>query len=315
MIAIAHPMQALVKYHGLRDWRLRIPYHDSISVNMDALWTETSVEFAEEDRAVINGETVAGKQFERILAVVNKVRGLAGVKEKISIVSENSVKYSEAKGLGFSSSAGAALAAALFKLIKLDKKFGWNLREISKIARLFSGSACRSAVGGYAIWHAGGDDTSSYAERIADEPEMGIVIVPLQSDGRTEEAHLDVESSPFFDARIRSASKRVKEMRKAIKTKDLKRVMELAEIDSLELHALTMTGRRGLVAYKPESIQIMGEIRRMREEGTEAYFSMQTGPSVFVNTYPEDVKKVRRRIGELELKTIVSSVGGEVRIV
>ena len=43
--AIAHTMQGLLKYHGLKNHELRIPFHDSISVNLDALYTKTTVEF------------------------------------------------------------------------------------------------------------------------------------------------------------------------------------------------------------------------------------------------------------------------------
>ena len=55
--AIAHPMEGLIKYHGLRDHELRIPFHDSISVNIEALNTKTTVEFGEfdEDSFVIGG--------------------------------------------------------------------------------------------------------------------------------------------------------------------------------------------------------------------------------------------------------------------
>ena len=43
--AKAHAMQGLLKYHGMKDSKLRIPYHDSISVCLDALFTKTTVEF------------------------------------------------------------------------------------------------------------------------------------------------------------------------------------------------------------------------------------------------------------------------------
>ncbi|MCS7117818.1 MAG: diphosphomevalonate decarboxylase, partial [Thaumarchaeota archaeon] len=43
--ARAFTMQALVKYHGMRDWDLRIPYHDSISVNTDVAYVDATVEF------------------------------------------------------------------------------------------------------------------------------------------------------------------------------------------------------------------------------------------------------------------------------
>ena len=56
--AIAHTMQGLLKYHGLKDYDLRIPFHDSISVNLEALWTKTTVEFGnwENDSLIINGK-------------------------------------------------------------------------------------------------------------------------------------------------------------------------------------------------------------------------------------------------------------------
>jgi mevalonate pyrophosphate decarboxylase len=172
-------------------------------------------------------------------------------------------------------------------------------------------------VGGYAQWHAGWDDESSYAERIAGRKDLdlGIVIVPLSSEVRTEEAHREVETSPFFNARVKSASKRCSEMRDAILKGDLIRVAQLAEIDSLELHALTMTGEKGLVAYKPESILLMSEIRKMRQNGLNAYFSMQTGPSVFINTYPEEVNEIKAWVEELGLRAIESGVGEEVKLV
>jgi len=131
--AIAHPMQALVKYHGLKDWKLRIPFHDSVSVNVDALWTKTSVEFGdfEQDYIEINNKPVQGDAFQRCLAVVNRVRELAGTEDRVKVMSENSLDYAEAKGLGFSSSGGAALAAAAFKAARLDEEYGWDLKLIA----------------------------------------------------------------------------------------------------------------------------------------------------------------------------------------
>ncbi|MDI6640358.1 MAG: hypothetical protein QMD78_06015 [Methanocellales archaeon] len=314
--AIAHPMQALLKYHGLKDWELRIPFHDSISVNIDALWTRTTVEFGDfgQDVIIMNGARVMG--HKRCLAVVNRMRELAGIEDDVRVESENSISYDEVKGLGFSSSGGAALAAALFKASHLDEKYGWDLKLISRMARRLAGSAARSVVGEYARLYAG-DDESSYAEKIATKADldMRMVIVPISSDIRTEEAHHDVMTLPFLAARIKSASVRVEEMEAAIKDGDLEKVAMLAEIDSLELHGLTMTGKHGLVAYKPESIAVMSEIRRMRQDGMEAYFSMQTGPSVFINTYPECVQDVKERIESLGLRTILAGVGGEVKIV
>ncbi|MEM4343740.1 MAG: hypothetical protein QXT91_05325, partial [Candidatus Caldarchaeum sp.] len=114
--AVAHPMEGLVKYHGLRDWRLRIPYHDSISVNLGAFTTTTEVEFGDfgESTAVINGVRVSGRELQRIQTVVEYVMKLAGFEADFRVVSNNSIPLGRVKGLGFSSSGGAALAVASF---------------------------------------------------------------------------------------------------------------------------------------------------------------------------------------------------------
>ncbi|MFQ5910383.1 MAG: diphosphomevalonate decarboxylase, partial [Thermoplasmata archaeon] len=54
--AVAHPIQGLVKYHGLQNERLRLPFHDSISVCTAPLATHTTIEFGdgEESSALID---------------------------------------------------------------------------------------------------------------------------------------------------------------------------------------------------------------------------------------------------------------------
>ena len=52
---VANTMQALVKYHGLKNWELRIPYHDSISVNTTSLYSEVKVAEGGEGRLLVAG--------------------------------------------------------------------------------------------------------------------------------------------------------------------------------------------------------------------------------------------------------------------
>ena len=317
--AIAHPMQALVKYHGLKDWNLRLPYHDSISVNLDALWTKTTVEFGdfEKDSITINDIEQDGNVLQRSLSVVDKIRVMADLEARVKIVSMNNLALGEVKGLGYSSSGGAALAAAAFKSAGLDSKYGLDMSIISRIARLLAGSACRSVIGEYSRWYAGKDDLTSFAEKIAskDDLDIGMIAVPLPSDFSTEEAHREVESSGFFHARIESVIKRVNEMERVIKDGSIEKVGELAELDSLELHALTMTGTRRMILLKPESLRLIQMVRKKRNQGLPVYFSMQTGPSVFINTYPENLEEILEEIRSLGMTGIRSGVGEGVRIV
>ena len=316
--ALAHPMQALVKYHGLRDWSLRIPYHDSISVNVDALYTVTEVEFGNypADRALVNGIELSGRELERIRTVLDRVRTHAGIEEKAFIVSTNSIPKGGAKGLGFSSSAGAALAAAAYKAAGLDKIMGWDSRLLSRIARLLAGSACRSVVGYFARWYAGNSDEDSYAISFSDGRDLplSMVIVPLPHDISTETAHREAEQSPFFKERCITAQSRCDMVQEAVIAGDLERLGRLVEQDSMELHAVTMTGPSRLVLLTPESLKVLKIVMDLRREGVECYFSMQTGPSVFINTYRENTAYISSRLEDSGFKPIVSSVGGPARV-
>jgi phosphomevalonate decarboxylase len=303
-----------VKYHGLKDWKLRLPYHDSISVNTTSLGSEVVVREATEGG---EGELlVDGKRNEdalkRIQNVSERLAGKGFQELGLDLDSSNFPRL-DAKGLGFSSSAGAALTLALFHAAR---KGNPDYTELSRVARLFAGSASRTVVGGFARLYAGKGYEDTYAEKFADEKELPLrmVIVPLTSAVRTEDAHREVESSPFFKSRIESASKRCEVMQKAILAGDLRKVGELTEQDTLELHSITMTGTNRLVIMSPDTIRIITKVRELRSNSVEAYFSMQTGPSVFINTSEEDEDKVRRAISHMGYKTILSGVGKGARI-
>ncbi len=311
----ANTMQALVKYHGLKDWKLRIPYHDSISVNTTSLGSQVVVR--EAGKGATGELLVEGEENEdalrRLQGVSKQLTGKAFEDLGLRLESGNFPRL-DAKGLGFSSSAGASLTLALFHATSMQKKPDYT--ELSRVARLFAGSASRTIVGGYSRLYAGKGYEDTYAEKFADEKDLPLrmVIVPLTSAVRTEDAHREVESSPFFKSRIESASRRCGEMEKAIKGGDLRKVGELVEQDTLELHSITMTGVNRLVIMSPDTIRIIMKVRELRSNSVEAYFSMQTGPSVFINTSEEDEEKVRRAVSHMGYKTILSGVGREARI-
>jgi len=309
--AVAFTMQALVKYHGLRDWKLRLPYHDSISVNTTSMKTEASITDARK-----GGVFIEGKQNDsanaRLQGVVDSLAPSRKVAE-FRIDSRN-LPHSRAKGIGYSSSAGAALTLLCHRLLVGGEP---DMTRLSRNARIFAASASRSLVGGFSRLYAGRDDEGTYSERFADSRDMDLrmVIVPLPSPVRTEDAHKEVLTSPFFKARVETAQKRCDEMQKAILANDLDAVGRLAEKDTLELHSLTMTGDSGLIIMTEDSLRIIRRVRELRDDGLKAYYSMQTGPSVFINTTEKDEDAVLRAIGKLGYKAYLSSVGGEARIV
>jgi len=295
--ATAHAIQGLIKYHGLRDEKLRLPYHDSISVCVDKLSTKTTVHFDENltsDVITINGREPTKRELQRVESVLNSIRVLARKDVKARIASMNSL--SKGKGLGFSASAFASLGLAAVRALNLQI----SPRKLSEIVRLGTGSATRSLVGGYAIWYAR-KRGFSYAEQLAKPGDIDIemIVVPIHSEVKTEMAHQEALTSPFFDARLRYLRGALAKMKRAIRLRDTARICELTEIDTLNLHATTMTGDSRLFVLKPETLRVMETVADMRSrEEVPVWYSMDTGPSVFVNTLPEYGSLVEKRIRE-----------------
>ncbi|MDA4135691.1 MAG: hypothetical protein OK449_01660 [Thaumarchaeota archaeon] len=308
---VANTMQALVKYHGMKDWKLRIPYHDSISVNTTCLYSEVKVTEGQPARLLVAGEENADA-LRRLQSVSQRLTGKPFEQLGLRIDSKN-VPGVDGKGLGFSSSAGAALT---FAIDHATNKGNPDLEELSRASRLFAASASRTIVGGFSRLYAGKSDEDTYSEKFADEKDLPLrtVIVPLPSSVKTETAHEEVESSPFFKARIESATKRCDLVEKAIKGGDLRMLGELVEQDTLELHSVTMTGRNHMIVMSPDTIKVITKVRELRSNSVEAYFSMQTGPSVFINTNEEDEGKVKKAISKIGYRTLSSSVGKGARL-
>lgn len=308
--AEAFTMQALVKYHGLKDWKLRLPYHDSISVNTTSMKTEAAITDSRKGGVYIEGrrnESANG----RLQAVVERMA--PGKKVVDFRINSRNLPSGKAKGIGYSSSAGAALTLLCHRLLVGGEP---DLTSLSRTARLFAASASRSLVGGFSRLYAGKDDDSTYSERFADSRDMDLrmVIVPLPSRVRTEDAHREVLTSPFFKARIESAQKRCEEMQKAILGNDLEKLGRLAERDTLELHSLTMTGESGMIIMTEDSLRIISKVKELRKNGAKAFYSMQTGPSVFINTDEKNEEAVLHAVQKIGYKAYLSRVGREAVI-
>jgi len=306
----AHVIQGLIKYHGLKDKKRRLPFHDSISVCAEKLYTLATIEFDNsylEDKIEINGIAAVGREAERVLDVVNYLRKLTKTKEHFRLASKNNI--AEGKGLGFSAAAFASIAIASSKALGLNL----SRERLSEVARLGAGSASRSVAGGFALWHAN-KNGRSYAEQLSmgESMKFAMAIVPIASPIKTDMAHAEAVSSPFFKARVKETFKNLRLMRSAIKKGDLAKIGNLAEHDSLSLHAITMTGTTRLFLITPETIQIIRRVVDLREkEGLPVWFSLDTGPSVWMNTTTEHVDRIANDIRkDTGMTVLTSGVGG-----
>src|SRR5438552_13850182 len=135
-------MQALVKYHGLRDWKLRLPYHDSISVNTTSMTTKATLTEPWSRQGVYIEGRYSESATRRLQPVLEKLAG-GRTGQGFRIDSTNLPRL-DAKGLGYSSSAGAALTLLRYRRLVGGEP---ELEKLSRVPRLFAGSAARSVAG------------------------------------------------------------------------------------------------------------------------------------------------------------------------
>jgi phosphomevalonate decarboxylase len=281
---------------------------------MKSLDTVTTVETGnglKRDRIRINGTVPTTGEEARARIVVDKLRDIAGERIRVRVESRNA--NVRGKGLGFSASGFAALGLATSKALGLNLE----TRELSEVVRLGAGSAARSLTGGFSIWYANSNG-HSYAEQLASAGSirMRTLITPIPSTIKTDKAHADVLTSPFFRARLAYVRSVLQKMRRAIERKNVSEISRLAEVDTLNLHAITMTGKLETILFSPLSIKIMEEVRRLRdEENVPVWYSLDTGPSVFINTTPKAAPKVEKRIKTLADTVISSDPGGPAEII
>ena len=313
--ARAHPIQGLVKYHGMRDPERRLPYHDSISLCTAPSASTTTVSFGsvEADTISIDGELVEGRSRERVLSVIDRVRTVADMDDAVRLESVSNFPTNIGFGSSSSGFAAAALAASQAAGLELSAP------ELSAIARLGSSSAARAVTGSFSQLDTGLDDVDCRSHRldVGDELEskLRIIACEIPAFKHTEEAHREAAESHMFQARMAHIHGQIATMREALRRGDFADVFALAEQDSLSLAATTMTGPAGWVYWEPATLRVFDLVRELREEqGLPVYFSVDTGASVYVNTTEAHAERVRSAIDELGVDTRLWQLGGPARV-
>ena len=146
---------AFIKYWGKKNEEFILPQNNSLSLTLDAFYTETKVTFdknLDNDILILDGEEEGPNALKKAQVILDLVREMAGIKTRARIDSKNFVPT--AAGLASSASGLAALAGAASLAAGLDL----SETELSRLARRGSGSASRSIYGGFAEWLQGTSD-------------------------------------------------------------------------------------------------------------------------------------------------------------
>lgn len=282
--ALAHPNIAFIKYWGDLDPCLRIPANGSISMNLDGLDTRTQVTYDPQlrhDHLILNGRAARGAALERVSNLLQRVRQMAGISLCAAVESTNN--FPMGAGLASSASAFAALSLAASQAAGLSL----SERDLSRLARTASGSACRSIPAGFVEWNAGESDEGSYASSIAPPKHWDIidciaVISQAHKEVGSTEGHARALTSPFQAARVADAPRRLELCRKAVCECDFATFTQVVELDSNLMHAVMLTSTPPLLYWQPATLRVIHAIHRWRQEGLQACYTIDAGPNVHV---------------------------------
>ena len=317
--AQAHPNIAFIKYWGNRDERLRLPMNASISMNLEGLYTRTTVSFQPSlalDELVINGHEMTGSGLARVSAILDELRAASGLQQRAEVSSENN--FPTGAGIASSAAAFAALALAASKAAGLE----WDEARISRLARHGSGSACRSVPGGFVEWHAGSGDEDSVAVSIAPPDHWALVdCVALvdaahKSTGSTE-GHALAPTSPLQPARVADAPRRLEICRRSILGRDFDLLAAIIELDSNLMHAVMMTSNPVLMYWQAATLTVLHAVRDWRAAGLPVAYTIDAGPNVHVICPQSEAGKVAEKLRDLPgvHDVLTCRVGGPARLV
>jgi len=317
-IAQAHPNIAFIKYWGNRDNALRLPVNGSISMNLNGLFTRTTVTFnsSQRDSLVINEHPVTGKGLERVSSILDLVRGMTNINERAEVSSTNN--FPAGAGIASSAAAFAALALASSRAAGLTLSEG----QLSRLARRGSGSASRSIPSGFVEWMMGTGDDDSVAVSIA-PPEhwaltdcIAIVNASHKKTGSTE-GHAIAGTSPLQNVRVADTPRRLDICRNAILQKDFEAFANIIELDSDIMHSVMMTSTPPLMYWQSATVEIFHQVRGWRASGLPVGYTVDAGANVHVICLAEYAKEVEKRLRELPGVTdvLVAGAGGAAHIV
>ncbi len=283
---------ALVKYWGKRNLELNLPVTPSLSIAIPSKGAHVAIAVhkKQDDEVFISGELLTNE--ERISGFLALFRG------------PNNNYYSVAIEVNIPVAAGLASSAAIFAaLIKaLDDLYGWGLakNDLSTLARLGSGSACRSLWNGFVKWQ------GRYAEPIATiwpELRVGLYIISKakKAISSREAMQRTVATSKLYKRWPDIVSLDLDSIEQAIDNKDFGLFGKTAESNAKMMHATMIDSVPPIIYSTRETLAVRYQILKLRERGVNVYFTQDAGPNLKLLFLAKDTERVRQAFPELEV--------------
>lgn len=324
---------ALVKYWGKKGNQL--PCNASLSMTLSRAQTEVILSVGEK-----KGKNASLAYFfegqenqafgERVLRYAQQQPEFADLLLHFDLRFESQNSFPHSAGIASSASAFAAIAATLLKASgKAESERDFH-QEASRLARLGSGSACRSFYGPFAQWGQLNNIPNSSDEFAVPVTEIHdnfrnlkdsiLIVEDAPKKVSSSVGHGLMKNHPFADARFVQANNHCMEMISVLKNGDFEAFISITEREALSLHAMMMTSGNYYLLIKPDTVRIIEQVFQFREAtGLPLCFTLDAGPNVHL-LYPESIQDkvqpfLEHYLQQYGLKSVIddfAGVGGEI---
>lgn len=275
---------ALVKYWSKRDEELHLPMSTSVSMRGKNLGSKTKIFPSDQDVLMINNSTHSNTT-NRIFAFLDLFRNALNIKQTFQIETHNN--FPTAAGIASSASGFAALTLAINELFDLKL----STKELSILARLGSGSACRSVVNSdFAVWNKGilKDGMDSFAEPVELKLQEKIcMFVAIVSSNRKKISSTEAMKITTYSNTINSNNLKYEEWLRQTEI-DAKKILQieyfdefgaLVENNAIMMHEAIQEG--GINYFEPKTYEILEFVRGCRrDKKMDVYATIDAGPNV-----------------------------------
>lgn len=295
---------ALCKYWGKRDVNLHLPITSSLSVSLGdkGVYTRLTVIDNDHDEIKLNGKFITPDAIfaQRIITFLDLFR--QNTNSHFVIDTHSNIPVSA--GLASSAAGFAALVCAL------DKLFGWNLdkKQLSILARLGSGSACRSLWQGFVQWHVGNakNGMDSFAESLPYSwADFTLGLLTLSAEAKNissrEAMQYTVNTSRYYKLWPDQVNDDLQSLIAAIKQQDFNLLGKTAEANAMAMHSLMLTSDPAILYSTPETIAAIKQIWKLRSSGVNVYFTQDAGPNLILLFLKHDIVRVKQEFSQVEI--------------
>ncbi len=293
---------ALIKYWG--KYPNQIPANPSISYTLKNCHTKTEIQFFPNE--IFSVQTfLAGKEelkfAQKIEVYFRNIEIYLPwvLKGKFVINTENTFPHSS--GIASSASGFGAIAKCL---MDIDEEFGAKngeskTQKASFLARLGSGSACRSLYDGLVVW--GKTETVAGSSDLFAVPypkeeihavfrnfnDWVLLIHEGEKSVSSTVGHGLMNTNPYAKRRFQEAHENFVLLQTILKTGDMPGFMKLVEHEALTLHAMMMMSEPAFMLMKSGTIAAINKIWEFRKEtGLPLTFTLDAGANVHL-LFPE----------------------------